>query len=195
MQVSSPRRFLAAFPMTRPVRQRPALAALCAVCAALAACATDRTPPAPASAAPKPSEGLVAAPQLPPLPASAAPAVKPDGLQIIDRQIGTGKEAQAGKAALVQYTGWLYDEKASDHKGKQFDSSSASRGGLPFGFIVGVGKVIKGWDEGVPGMKVGGKRTLVIPAQLAYGNKEAGNGAIPPNSTLVFDIELVDVKP
>jgi FKBP-type peptidyl-prolyl cis-trans isomerase FkpA len=182
--------------MTQPLRSRLALAALCAVCTALAACATDRTIPAPAAAAGKPaSEGLVAAPQTPPLPPSAAPATRPDGLQVIDRQIGTGKEAQAGKAALVQYTGWLYDEKAPDHKGKQFDSSSASRSGLPFGFIVGVGRVIKGWDEGVAGMKVGGKRTLVIPAPLAYGNKEAGNGAIPPNSTLVFDIELVDVKP
>ena len=123
---------------------------------------------------------------------SPAAAVAPQ-LKIIEREAGTGKEVQSGRAAMVQYTGWLYDEKAPDNKGKQFDTS-ANRG-LPFGFIVGVGKVIKGWDQGVLGMKVGGKRTLIIPPQLAYGDRDVGNGAIPANSTLVFDIELVDVKP
>jgi FKBP-type peptidyl-prolyl cis-trans isomerase FkpA len=121
---------------------------------------------------------------------TAAPATE---LKIVDHQAGTGREAQSGRAALVQYTGWLYDEKATDHKGKQFDTSTTR--GLPFGFIVGVGKVIKGWDQGILGMKVGGKRTLIIPPQLAYGDKDVGNGLIPPNSTLVFDIELVEVKP
>ena len=96
---------------------------------------------------------------------------------------------------MVQYTGWLYDEKAPDKKGKQFDSSSKREGGLPFGFIVGVGKVIKGWDQGVPGMKVGGSRTLIVPAALGYGERDVGNGLIPPNSTLIFDIDLIDVKP
>jgi FKBP-type peptidyl-prolyl cis-trans isomerase FkpA len=127
-------------------------------------------------------------------PLAAAPAAAPAAeLKIIDHQAGTGREVQSGRAALVQYTGWLYDEKAPENKGKQFDTS-ANRG-LPFGFIVGVGKVIKGWDQGILGMKVGGKRTLIVPPQLGYGNKDVGNGLIPANSTLVFDIELVDVKP
>jgi FKBP-type peptidyl-prolyl cis-trans isomerase FkpA len=125
-----------------------------------------------------------------------SPASTPSGeaLKIIDRKVGDGKEAAVGKAAMVHYTGWLYDEKAPDNKGKQFDSS-AKREGLPFGFVVGVGRVIKGWDQGVVGMKVGGSRTLIIPASLAYGDKDVGNGLIPANSKLVFDIELVEVKP
>lgn len=120
---------------------------------------------------------------------AAAPAAE---LKIIDRQTGTGREVQSGRAAMVQYTGWLYDENAPEHKGKQFDTSTTR--GLPFGFVVGVGKVIKGWDQGILGMKVGGKRTLIIPPQLGYGDKDVGNGLIPANSTLLFDIELVDVK-
>ena len=126
--------------------------------------------------------------------ATAASAPVPAAeLKIIDREVGTGREVQSGRAALIQYTGWLYDEKAPENKGKQFDTS-ANRG-LPFGFIVGVGRVIRGWDLGVLGMKVGGKRTLIIPPQLGYADKEVGNGLIPPNSTLVFDLELVEVKP
>lgn len=125
-----------------------------------------------------------------PATAVAAPVAE---IKIVDREVGTGREVQSGRAAMVHYTGWLYDEKAPGNKGKQFDSSSGR--GTPFGFIVGVGKVIKGWDQGVLGMKVGGKRTLVIPAALAYGDKSVGDGLIPANSTLVFDIELVDVKP
>ena len=93
----------------------------------------------------------------------------------------------------VNYTGWLYDEKAADNKGKQFDTSNNR--GLPFGFVVGVGRVIKGWDEGVPGMKVGGKRTLIIPSDMAYGERDVGGGLIPANSALVFDVELVEIKP
>lgn len=131
-------------------------------------------------------------PASPATPASA-PAPSASGLKIIDVTEGTGKVAEKGKAAMVHYTGWLYDEKAADKKGKQFDTS-ANRG-LPFGFVVGVGRVIKGWDEGLPGMKVGGKRTLIIPAAMAYGEKDVGNGLIPPNSTLLFDIELIEVKP
>jgi FKBP-type peptidyl-prolyl cis-trans isomerase FkpA len=196
MRVSPTRRFANVRLVMRALRHSCSLALLAVIAGGLAACATERTAAPSAAGATKPaSDQLVAAPQSRPLPPSAAPATGAGGLQVIDHQVGTGKEAQAGKAALVQYTGWLYDEKAPDHKGKQFDSSSASRSGLPFGFIVGVGKVIKGWDQGVPGMKVGGKRTLIVPAQLAYGDKDVGNGLIPPNSTLVFDIELVDVKP
>ncbi|MBK8740564.1 MAG: FKBP-type peptidyl-prolyl cis-trans isomerase [Betaproteobacteria bacterium] len=123
-------------------------------------------------------------------PTTAAPAAQ---LQIIDKEVGKGREVQTGRAALVHYTGWVYDDKAPENKGKEFDTS-ANRG-LPFGFIVGVGRVIKGWDQGILGMKVGGKRTLIIPPHLAYGEKGAAGGVIPANSTLVFDIELIEVKP
>ena len=140
------------------------------------------------------SVSYVAVAQDKPAVPAAAPAAAPAAeLKIIDRKAGTGREVQSGRAALVQYTGWLYDDKAPENKGKQFDTS-ANRG-LPFGFTVGAGKVIKGWDQGILGMKGGGKRTLIIPPQLGYGDKDVGNGLIPPNSTLLFDIELVDVKP
>jgi FKBP-type peptidyl-prolyl cis-trans isomerase FkpA len=137
-------------------------------------------------------------------------------LKTIDVKVGTGKEAAPGKAAIVNYTGWLYDPTAPGQHGKKFDSSLDRPGQVPFGFMIGVGKVIKGWDQGVPGMKVGGKRTLIIPGALAYGEKgvprtpprveSVGSGAvavpppaegeyiIPPNATLIFDIELLDVK-
>jgi FKBP-type peptidyl-prolyl cis-trans isomerase FkpA len=111
-------------------------------------------------------------------------------LVIKDTKVGEGKAAEKGKAVLVHYTGWLYDPKAADQKGKQFDSSAGRV--APFGFLVGAGRVIKGWDEGVPGMMKGGKRTLIIPPSMAYGEKGAG-GVIPPNATLLFEVELVDV--
>jgi FKBP-type peptidyl-prolyl cis-trans isomerase FkpA len=103
---------------------------------------------------------------------------------------GTGAEIKSGQNALVHYTGWLYDAAAPEHKGKQFDSSV---GGEPFDFPLGGGRVIAGWDKGVVGMKVGGKRRLVIPPELAYGNSGAG-GVIPPGATLVFDVELVEIQ-
>ena len=112
-------------------------------------------------------------------------------LQIIELKPGTGSEALAGKAVVVHYTGWLYNPAAADGHGAKFDSSLDRN--VPFGFFLGSGKVIKGWDEGVAGMKVGGKRTLVIPPHKAYGERGAG-GIIPPNATLVFDVELIDVK-
>ncbi|MEP7208537.1 MAG: FKBP-type peptidyl-prolyl cis-trans isomerase [Casimicrobiaceae bacterium] len=112
-------------------------------------------------------------------------------LQKIDVKPGTGAEATAGKAVLVHYTGWLYDENAPDHHGAKFDSSLDR--GQPFGFVLGAGRVIKGWDDGVAGMKVGGKRTLVIPPEMGYGARGAG-GVIPPNATLLFDVELVDIR-
>ena len=108
----------------------------------------------------------------------------PDGLKYTDDQIGTGIEAQAGKTVSVHYTGWLLD-------GTKFDSSKDRN--QPFSFPLGRGQVIKGWDEGVAGMKVGGKRTLVIPPDLGYGARGAG-GVIPPNATLKFEVELLDVK-
>ncbi len=113
-------------------------------------------------------------------------------LKKIDVKTGTGAEAVSGKAVIVHYTGWLYDPAAPDGHGRKFDSSLDRK--VPFGFILGAGKVIKGWDEGVAGMKVGGKRTLVIPPAMAYGERGAGGGLIPPNATLVFDVELIDIK-
>ena len=112
-------------------------------------------------------------------------------LQKIDTVVGDGKEATAGNHVDVHYTGWLFDEQAPDHKGQKFDSS-LDRGQL-FSFPLGAGHVIKGWDEGVQGMKIGGKRTLIIPSEMGYGPRGAG-GVIPPNATLVFDVELHGVN-
>jgi FKBP-type peptidyl-prolyl cis-trans isomerase FkpA len=113
-------------------------------------------------------------------------------LKITDEQTGSGATAESGKYAVVQYTGWLYDPAAKDMKGKKFDSSRDRD--EPFTFALGQGQVIKGWDQGVAGMKVGGKRTLIIPAELGYGARGAGEGLIPANAVLVFDVELVGVK-
>ena len=108
-----------------------------------------------------------------------------------DIKLGEGELATSGMEVLVHYTGWLYDEAAPDHKGKKFDSSRDRN--EPFDFPLGAGHVIKGWDQGVEGMKVGGQRTLIIPANLGYGTRGAG-GVIPPNATLVFDVELLAVN-
>ena len=108
----------------------------------------------------------------------------PSGLKYIDQVIGTGDAAVAGKTASVHYTGWL-------ENGKKFDSSVDR--GQPFSFPLGAGRVIKGWDEGVQGMKVGGKRKLTIPSELGYGSRGAG-GVIPPNATLIFDVELLGLR-
>ncbi|HEY5993370.1 MAG TPA: FKBP-type peptidyl-prolyl cis-trans isomerase [Gallionellaceae bacterium] len=113
------------------------------------------------------------------------------GLIKTDSKVGTGAEAVAGHEVSVHYTGWLYDEKAPGHKGSKFDSSRDR--GEPFSFGLGEGMVIKGWDQGVAGMKVGGQRTLTIPPELGYGARGAG-GVIPPNATLVFDVELLGVR-
>jgi FKBP-type peptidyl-prolyl cis-trans isomerase len=121
--------------------------------------------------------------------ASATPAA-PTTLIKKDVKVGTGKEAVTGKQVSVNYTGWLYNAAAPDHHGAKFDSS-IGRG--PFTFPLGAGMVIKGWDQGVEGMKVGGKRTLIIPADMAYGKRGAG-GVIPPDAPLIFDVELLDVK-
>lgn len=110
---------------------------------------------------------------------------------ITDLTVGTGPEAVNGKSISVHYTGWLFDAQATGNKGKKIDSSIDR--GQPFTFVLGAGQVIKGWDQGVVGMKVGGKRNLVIPASLAYGATGA-NGVIPPNATLVFDVELLGVQ-
>jgi peptidylprolyl isomerase len=112
----------------------------------------------------------------------------PNGLKYTDAKTGDGTEATAGKKVSVHYTGWLSDNGA---KGRKFDSSVDR--GQPFQFTLGAHQVIAGWDEGVAGMKVGGKRTLVIPPELGYGARGAG-GVIPPNATLIFDIELLAVQ-
>ena len=121
-----------------------------------------------------------------------APAAPTEVKDLIkqDTKIGEGKLAETGKAVHVHYTGWLFDPAASDRKGKKFDSSLDR--GMPFGFILGAKRVIKGWDEGVVGMKEGGKRTLYIPPSYGYGERGAGD-AIPPNATLVFDVELLKI--
>lgn len=111
--------------------------------------------------------------------------------QKIDTVVGTGEEAEVGKTVNVHYTGWLYDESAADKKGKKFDSSLDRN--EHFSFMLGAGRVIKGWDQGVVGMKVGGKRTLIIPPSMAYGTQGAGN-VIPPNAMLIFDVELISLK-
>jgi len=115
----------------------------------------------------------------------------PTELKKIDVKQGTGAEAVSGKPVVVHYTGWLYDASKPDQKGAKFDSSRDR--GQPFSFPLGGGRVIKGWDEGVAGMKVGGQRTLIIPPAMGYGERGAG-GVIPPNATLIFDVELIDVK-
>ena len=112
-------------------------------------------------------------------------------LQVTDTKTGTGAAAASGKEVTVHYTGWLYDPKAGDKHGKKFDSSRDR--GEPFAFKLGARQVISGWDMGVAGMKVGGQRTLIIPSDLGYGTRGAG-AAIPPNATLVFDVELLGVK-
>jgi peptidylprolyl isomerase len=125
--------------------------------------------------------------------ATVAPAVAEEtttasGLKIIDTTVGTGATPATGQTCVMHYTGWLYE---NGKKGTKFDSSVDR--GQPFEFPIGTGRVIAGWDEGVATMKVGGKRTLIIPPDLGYGAQGAG-GVIPPNATLIFDVELLDVK-
>lgn len=116
--------------------------------------------------------------------AEEAMVTTPSGLQYVDLAIGSGREAHAGETAIVHYTGTLTD-------GKKFDSSKDRNS--PFSFRLGAGQVIKGWDEGVEGMKIGGIRKLVIPPQLGYGSRGAG-AAVPPNATLIFEVELLDLR-
>lgn len=155
-----------------------ALAAL-----AIVACSRgDKTDSA--ATAPAPAAETPAAPA-----ASTPPGSETMALQKTDLSPGNGAEIKTGQTALVHYTGWLYDAATPENKGKQFDSSV---GGEPFEFPLGAGAVIQGWDQGVAGMKVGGKRRLVIPPDMGYGNRGAG-GVIPPGATLVFDVELVEI--
>jgi peptidylprolyl isomerase len=141
---------------------------------ALPACADEKTTPAaPVAAADKKESKM---------------KTTPSGLQYEDTVVGTGASPKPAQTCVMHYTGWLWENAA---KGKKFDSSVDR--GQPFEFPIGQGRVIKGWDEGVSTMKVGGKRTLLIPAALGYGARGAG-GVIPPNATLVFDVELLGLK-
>ena len=108
-----------------------------------------------------------------------------------DIKVGDGAEAKSGQTVSVHYTGWLYDPTAADKHGTKFDSSRDR--GTPFQFPLGAGRVIQGWDQGVEGMKIGGQRTLTIPADIAYGARGAGR-VIPPNATLIFDVELMGIE-
>jgi FKBP-type peptidyl-prolyl cis-trans isomerase FkpA len=130
----------------------------------------------------KPVTPAIAEPQGP------AMTTTPSGLQYEDTVVGTGETPETGQICVMHYTGWLYQD---GKKGAKFDSSIDR--GKPFEFPIGTGRVIKGWDEGVASMKVGGKRTLIIPAALGYGARGAG-GVIPPNATLIFDVELLGLK-
>jgi FKBP-type peptidyl-prolyl cis-trans isomerase len=143
-----------------------------------AACSSESPPVEPAATTPV---------------AEAAVTVPPvTELQKVDVVKGAGEGISSGQQAVVHYTGWLYEPSKPDHKGKQFDSSRER--GKPFRFTIGAGGVIKGWEEGVQGMQPGGQRQLVIPASLGYGERGAGQGVIPPNATLLFDIELLAIE-
>jgi FKBP-type peptidyl-prolyl cis-trans isomerase len=153
---------------------------------ALVACSKKDKPDAEA-ASPAPAS----VPDTAAAPATTTPTgSEPMPMQQTDTAPGSGAEIKSGQTALVHYTGWLYDAAAPENKGKQFDSSV---GGEPFEFPLGAGAVIQGWDQGVVGMKVGGKRRLVIPPEMGYGNRGAG-GVIPPGATLLFDVELVEIR-
>lgn len=179
--LSLPRSFRERFVKQTMRQALPALVAVVALAAMADASLAQTGQAAPAVSAPeKPSSSL-----------SAKVGAKVTELQKIDVNAGTGAEAVAGKNVVVHYTGWLYDPAKADGHGTKFDSSVDRK--TPFGFALGAGRVIKGWDEGVAGMKVGGKRTLVIPPAMAYGDRGAG-ALILPNATLVFDVELLEVK-
>ncbi|MGZ3182651.1 MAG: FKBP-type peptidyl-prolyl cis-trans isomerase [Telluria sp.] len=139
-----------------------------------------------------PSASATAASATSPAEAQPMQPAQPQGpqLQIIDNVVGTGATAVAGTTVRVHYTGWLFKPLALAQHGKKFDSSVDR--GEPLDFKLGAGMVIKGWDQGVAGMKVGGKRTLIIPSELAYGHRSVG--PIPPDSDLIFDVELLGVK-
>ena len=110
---------------------------------------------------------------------------------IIDNQFGEGREAEKGLTITVHYSGWIYDENEDDKKGNKFDSSKDRN--EPFTFVLGVGQVIKGWDDGFAGMKIGGTRTIIIPSEMGYGSRGAGS-VIPPNADLIFDVELLGIQ-
>jgi FKBP-type peptidyl-prolyl cis-trans isomerase len=146
-----------------------------------------------AGCATAPETKTAAAPAAAPVAAPAKKECAPPPKELVQKDItiGDGKEVVLRSPTYFDYTGWLYDGCAADLKGAKFDSSEGRQ--TPFGVIVGAGRVIKGWDEGVMGMKERGKRLLVIPPDKAYGEKGAGNGLIPPNATLVFEVTVLNI--
>ena len=160
-------------------RSHPTLRRTIALVATLVTCGSAMTTRA---------EAPSAAPPVTP-PAAAVPEA---AVLVTDLAKGVGDEAFPGMVVIVHYTGWLYDPNAKDFRGRQFDSSRER--GQPLSFHLGSGHVIRGWEQGIPGMKVGGMRRLVIPPELAYGSKGAGNGVIPPGATLLFEVELLAVE-
>lgn len=175
--------------MTRLSAASVLTALLCA--APLAFAQTPAAAPEQAATTPVPAEAAAPAPAPEPIVAgSATPGPAAEKLIVTEVKPGTGREATNGATVFVHYTGWLYRPLAKNQHGRQFDSSRTR--GEPLDFQLGAGRVIKGWEQGVAGMKVGGKRTLIIPADLAYGAR--GMPGIPANSALIFDVELMDVK-
>lgn len=156
-------------------RALPLALCLLAATLALGGCQRPAAEPEQAAPAPKRMQGRIAQ------------------MQTIDERVGTGAVAQPGQEAIVQYTGWFFDETAADKRGSKFDSSY-DRNGRPFSFHIGAGQVIRGWDEGVAGMRVGGKRVLMVPPELGYGRDGAGGGAIPADASLVFEVELIGLQ-
>lgn len=130
-------------------------------------------------------------PMAPVVPGSATPGPVADQLIINDTKVGAGREALVGDTVSMNYTGWLYRPLAKNSRGKKFDSSV---GREPLEFTLGKGRVIKGWEQGIVGMRVGGKRTLIIPSDLAYGSRVSPGGDIPANSALIFEVELMGIK-
>ena len=177
---------------------KPALIAVLITTSLMAACggAPDPAPasaPAPVAPAAPVAPVAPAAPVAPVAPVAPSKPVAPKNPAFTrtDLKAGTGREAVKGKGLSVNYTGWLYDPSKPDLKGRMFDTST-DRG--PFTFVLGAGQVIPGWDNGFQGMKIGGRRRLIIPSDMAYGVDGAGGGIIPPNATLVFEMELLDVQ-
>jgi FKBP-type peptidyl-prolyl cis-trans isomerase FkpA len=169
-----------AYARTLVMRDTMKLSLTTLIACSLVVCACSREePPAPAGPAAAPAE------------TPAAPASVTE-LQKVDLQVAPGEGISQGQVAVVHYTGWLYDPRASETKGTKFDSSRDR--GEPFRFTIGAGQVIKGWEEGVQGMRIGSQRRLVIPADLAYGDRGGGGGVIPPGATLVFDVELLGIE-
>jgi FKBP-type peptidyl-prolyl cis-trans isomerase FkpA len=166
-----------------PIRSKFLFAVALPAIFTLSGCVATQAPSAPA--APVAAATAPSATATTPL----VPSV-PTTLQIIDRKMGDGPTVETNNPVAVHYSGYLWSATAPDNKGKKFDSSVEKP--VPFGFIVGAGRVIKGWDEGLVGMKVGGQRTLIIPADKGYGARGSGD-AIPPNSALVFDVELMSI--
>jgi FKBP-type peptidyl-prolyl cis-trans isomerase FkpA len=176
--------------------RRIAFASLLLAAAAASAQDSSQTSPAAGLEGPKDpatATATAASPANPANPVGEAPAQQGPQIQVIDNVIGKGTEAQYGNKVTVNYTGWFFKPLAVKQRGRKFDSSLEG-GREPLEFQLGARQVIKGWEQGVAGMKVGGKRTLIIPSELAYGKRGAPGGSIGPDTDLIFDVELLKVK-